>query len=241
MSDRAEERRPGLDYRETTPDLAELCRIHDVSLDLIRCSDDVDELLDRILGEYERRLKEMSTETLDGAGGPLSLEEAKKLRALIMFAGHAVALKQKAAAATESRRRADELQRLNDELERALALEEQGRRRLDDVLSALDAGIIVVGERRPGPQRQPRRRGTDRHAAGATDEPIRAGAAGRRRAGQRRRGQRSRRRDERPGRAGGAAGPEQRPRRRRWCCSATSPSGTARCRNGTGWSGSPNC
>lgn len=145
MSDRTAEGQLSMDYREATPDLAELCRIHDISLDLIQCSDDVDELLDRILAEYERRLKEMSTETLDEAGGPLSLEEAKKLRALIMFAGHAVALKQKAAAAMESRRRAEELQRLNDELERALALEEQGRRRLDDVLSALDAGIIVVG------------------------------------------------------------------------------------------------
>lgn len=146
MSDRLAEGQTTLDYREATPDLAELCRIHDISLDLIRCSDDVDELLDRILEEYERRLKEMSTETLDEAGGPLSLEEAKKLRALIMFAGHAVALKQKAAAAMESRHRADELQRLNDDLERALLLEEQSRRRLDDVLSTLDAGIIVVGK-----------------------------------------------------------------------------------------------
>lgn len=145
MPSNLEDGRAALNDQEATPDLAELCRIHDVSLDLIRCSDDVDELLDRILEEYERRLKEISAETLADTDGPLSLDEARKLRALIMFAGHAVALKQKAAEAAESRRRAEELQRLNDELERALELEEQSRRRLDDVLSALDAGIIVVG------------------------------------------------------------------------------------------------
>jgi PAS domain S-box-containing protein len=127
------------------PDLAELCRIHEVSLELIQKSHDVDELLDRVLEEYERRLKEMSAETLAGRGEPVNHEEAKKLQALIMFAGHAVALKEKAAAATQLRQRAEELERLNSELERTLAQEEMTRRRLDDVLAALGAGVMVVG------------------------------------------------------------------------------------------------
>jgi len=44
---------------ETLPDLAELCRIHEIGLDLIGRSHDVDELLDRVLDEYESRLKEL--------------------------------------------------------------------------------------------------------------------------------------------------------------------------------------
>jgi PAS domain S-box-containing protein len=127
------------------PDLAELCRIHEVSLELIQKSHDVDELLDGVLEEYERRLREMSADTLAGEGEPVSREEAKKLQALVMFAGHAVALKEKAAAATQLRQRAEELERLNSELERTLAQEEMTRRRLDDVLAALDAGVMVVG------------------------------------------------------------------------------------------------
>jgi two-component system sensor histidine kinase FlrB len=119
--------------------------MHDVSLDLIRSSHDVDQLLDGVLEEYERRLKGMSAETLGNSGAPLSVEEAKKLRALVMFAGHAAALKEKAQVATQMRRRAEELERVNAELQRALAREEQSRRRLDDVLAALDAGIMVVG------------------------------------------------------------------------------------------------
>ena len=137
---------PEVAGRETImPDLAELCRIHEVSLELIHKSHDVDELLDGVLEEYERRLREMSADTLADASGPISVEEAKKLQALIMFAGHAVALKEKAAAATELRQRSEELERLNAELERTLAQEELMRRRLDDVLAALDAGVMVIG------------------------------------------------------------------------------------------------
>jgi nitrogen fixation/metabolism regulation signal transduction histidine kinase len=128
------------------PDLAELCRIHDISLELIRRSHDVDELLDAVLAEYEKRLREMSADTLGGSGRPLDPEEAKKLQALVMFAGQAVALKEKAAAATQLRRRAEELEKLNDDLERALEQEARTRRRLDDLLAALDAGIMVVGK-----------------------------------------------------------------------------------------------
>ena len=130
---------------EVVPDLAELCRIHDVSLELIRRSHDVDELLDAVLAEYEKRLKEMSADTLGGESGPLDPDEAKKLQALVMFAGQAVALKEKAAAATQLRQRAEELERLNDELERALEQEARSRSRLDDLLAAIDAGIMVVG------------------------------------------------------------------------------------------------
>jgi PAS domain-containing protein len=130
---------------EELPDLSELCRIHDISLELIRRSHDVDELLDAVLDEYERRLGEMSAETLDGMGRPLDREESKKLQALVMFAGQAVALKEKASAATALRQRTEELERLNAELGRALEQEEKIRRRLDDVLAALDAGVMVVG------------------------------------------------------------------------------------------------
>jgi nitrogen fixation/metabolism regulation signal transduction histidine kinase len=127
------------------PDLVELCRVHDVSLELIRRSHDVDELLDAVLAEYEKRLKEMSADTLSGNGRPLDPDEAKKLQALVMFAGQAVALKEKAAAATQLRNRAEELEKLNNDLQRALEQEARTRQRLDDLLAALDAGIMVVG------------------------------------------------------------------------------------------------
>ena len=38
------------------PDLAELCRLHDVGIELIELSNDLDDLLDKVLEEYERRL-----------------------------------------------------------------------------------------------------------------------------------------------------------------------------------------
>jgi len=98
------------------PDLEELCRIHDIGLELIDRSDDLDDLLDRVLGEYESRLADMRSDTLDR--DPEDEGEARKLRALVMFATQATALKQKAVAADELRRRAEELERLNEELNR---------------------------------------------------------------------------------------------------------------------------
>ncbi|NIM00845.1 MAG: hypothetical protein GTN89_07940 [Acidobacteria bacterium] len=84
------------------PDLEELCRIHDIGLDLIDRSHDLDDLLDRVLDEYQTRLGDMRPDTLDGE--PDDETEAKKLRALVMFASQAAALKEKAVAAEERRR-----------------------------------------------------------------------------------------------------------------------------------------
>lgn len=84
------------------PDLEELCRIHDVGLDLIARSHDLDDLLDRVLEEYQTRLADMRVDTLDGE--PDDEAEAKKLRALVMFASQAAALKEKTVAAEERRR-----------------------------------------------------------------------------------------------------------------------------------------
>jgi len=58
------------------PDLEELCRIHDIGLDLIERSDNLDDLLDRVLGEYELRLADLRNDTLDG--DPEDEGEAKK-------------------------------------------------------------------------------------------------------------------------------------------------------------------
>ena len=68
-------------------ELAELCRNHDVSLDLIRHSDDIDVLLDRVLEEYETRLAEISPTAL---ADPRP-DDASKVRALVMFAAQAAA------------------------------------------------------------------------------------------------------------------------------------------------------
>ena len=107
------------------PDLAELCRIHNIGLDLIERSDDLDDLLDRVLSEYETRLADMHNDTLDG--DPQDEGEAQKLRALVMFATQAAALKQRAVAADELRRRAEQLERLNEQLNQALDRERHTR------------------------------------------------------------------------------------------------------------------
>jgi signal transduction histidine kinase len=48
---------------ELLPDFNELCRVHDVSPELIERSEDLDDLLERILAEYEARLAAGKIET----------------------------------------------------------------------------------------------------------------------------------------------------------------------------------
>jgi len=131
--------------REVIPDLAELCRIHEVGLDLIERSHDVDELLTRVLEEYERRLRELPGDALDGRAGKPSPESVRKLRALVMFATQAAALKEKAQAASELKRRAAMLEDANARLASALREAESARARLDGVLGALGSGVMILG------------------------------------------------------------------------------------------------
>jgi signal transduction histidine kinase len=112
------------------PDLAELCRVHEVGLDLIGRSDDLDDLIDRVLDEYEQRLAALPGDAF-ARGGPSSPEGARKVRALVMFASQAAALREKALAAALLR-------------ERAAALE-SANARLDGILASLAAGIVIVG------------------------------------------------------------------------------------------------
>lgn len=124
MSDRVEL------YREVMPDLTELCRNHDVGLDLISCCDDVDQLLERVLTEFERRLETVSIESLEQGGQPASYVEAQRLRALVMFSSQAAALKEKAVASEALRERAKELEQSNRELAATLAREARARRQI---------------------------------------------------------------------------------------------------------------
>ena len=86
-------------YEDVLPDLEQLCRVHDVGLELIEHSDDVDSLIDRVLDEYERRLADLRHDTL--TADEVDANEARKLRALVMFATQASALMQKARAVDE--------------------------------------------------------------------------------------------------------------------------------------------
>ncbi len=131
--------------RSLRAELQELGRVHDVSLDLIERSHDLDGLLDRILDEYEVRLRELPSEALGPSGPSLAPPAAGKLRALFVFAAQAAALKEKALAAAELRQRADALAEANARLGKALADAESARRQLDGVLAALDAGILILG------------------------------------------------------------------------------------------------
>jgi PAS domain-containing protein len=114
---------------ESLPDLAELCRIHEIGLDLIDRSHDLDELLDRVLEEYQARLASLPSDALDPRNGSPQPESLRKLRGLVMFATQAAALKEKAVAALELKRRATMLEETNA--------------RLDGVLTALSSGVMI--------------------------------------------------------------------------------------------------
>ena len=130
---------------ETLPDLAELCRIHEIGLDLIGRSHDVDELLDRVLDEYESRLAALPSDALDARVGGPQPDSARKLRGLVMFATQAAALKEKAVVAGELKRRAAMLEEANTRLVAALDEAERSRARLDGVLAALSSGVMILG------------------------------------------------------------------------------------------------
>ena len=130
---------------EALPDLAELCRIHEIGLDLIDRSHDVDELLDRVLDEYESRLATLPSDALDARVGGPRPDSARKLRGLVMFATQAAALKEKAVVAGELKRRAAMLEESNTRLVEALDEAERSRARLDGVLAALSSGVMIFG------------------------------------------------------------------------------------------------
>jgi signal transduction histidine kinase len=129
---------------EAIPDLAELCRIHEIGLDLIHRSHDVDDLLDRVLEEYEARLQRLPSDALDARSGGPRPESARELRGLVMFATQAAALKEKAVAATELKRRARLLEEANARLVAALDDARRSHARLDAVLGALSSGVMIL-------------------------------------------------------------------------------------------------
>jgi signal transduction histidine kinase len=125
------------------PDLAELCRIHEIGLDLIERSHDLDELLDRVLDEYESRLQALPSDALDARDGGPDPESLRELRGLVMFATQAAALKEKAVAAGELKRRAAMLEESNARLIAALDEARRSHARLDAVLAALSSGVMI--------------------------------------------------------------------------------------------------
>lgn len=145
MSQRSRKIEVAVGGGEAVPDLAELCRIHEIGLDLIGRSHDVDELLDRVLEEYEQRLQELPSDALDARTLTPHPDSLRKLRALVMFATQASALKEKAVAASELKRRAGMLEEANARLATALDEAEHARARLDGVLAALSSGVMLFG------------------------------------------------------------------------------------------------
>jgi PAS domain-containing protein len=123
---------PGRGYLAAIPELAELCRVHDIGMELIERCDDLDQFLDRVLEEYERRLAELPGDVLDGRSEPADPAAARKLRALVMFATQAAALKEKAQAASELRDRSRSL--------------EQIHAHLAGVMGAMGAGILMLAQ-----------------------------------------------------------------------------------------------
>ncbi len=118
--------------------LEELGRVHDVALEMIDRSGDVDALLGRVLDELERRLDEIPSDALDSRRAPDARGHGDpKLRGLVMFTGQAVRLLARARATAALGRRAREL-------EEALGRAETANRQLDGVIGALDAAIVIA-------------------------------------------------------------------------------------------------
>lgn len=129
---------------DALPHLADLCRNHEVGLELLERSADLEAFLDRVLDEYERRIAELTPDALDGRTGPRSAESASRLLALVMFASLAAAIRDRAVVSKELSDRASGLERINADLEAALAEAHRARARLDAVVSALDAAVLIV-------------------------------------------------------------------------------------------------
>jgi nitrogen fixation/metabolism regulation signal transduction histidine kinase len=130
--------------QELRAELIELSRVHDVALDLIGRSHDVEDLLDHVLDEYEARFLDLPSEAFCQEESQLSRETYRKLRSLVLFASQAAALKEKAAAATELRRRAEALEEAKRQVEAALAESQRMREQLDNLLETLDSGILIL-------------------------------------------------------------------------------------------------
>lgn len=126
-------------------ELEELCRVHDISLELIGRSDDPDDLMELVLDELERRLDEIPVHALGNTAEPALDENGHaKVRALVAFAGQAAALKERAEASRLLADHARDLEAVNARLEQALGDTDSARQQLDGVLEVLDSAILIV-------------------------------------------------------------------------------------------------
>lgn len=96
--------------------LQELCRLYDISLDLIQRATTPDELVERILDEYIFRFEQIPGTDLTEERRPAGKVEKEKVRSLIMFATQAVGLKENADVYEQLRLSNEELQRVTQEL-----------------------------------------------------------------------------------------------------------------------------
>ncbi len=139
-------RRKAADPDELCAELEDLCRLHDVSVELIRRSDDVEDLVQGVLDEFERRLESLPRESLGNT--PAQDVEALDdpgLRTLRRFAGQAVALKTRAENTAMLRSHAEALEQANGRLREAAREADETARQLDTVLDAMDSAIVILG------------------------------------------------------------------------------------------------
>lgn len=139
-------RRSNVDPEALRSELEDLCRLHDVSVDLIRRSDDVEDLIEGVLDEFERRLDRLPRESLGNT--PEQHPEAADdpgLRTLRRFAGQAVALKSRAESTSVLRAQTRALEASNARLVEVLRAADETTQRLDSVLEAIDTAIVILG------------------------------------------------------------------------------------------------
>jgi signal transduction histidine kinase len=104
---------------------------HEISLELIRRSHDLDGLMDLVLDEFERRLTELQDRNIgENQDLDAGIKGDTRLKALMMFAGQAAELKTKA--------------EYNRELQDALDEADESRCRLGGVIEALAAGVVIL-------------------------------------------------------------------------------------------------
>ncbi|MBD3866858.1 MAG: PAS domain-containing protein [Acidobacteria bacterium] len=131
MSDRPETGAGKPMESHSIQDLEELCKVHSISLELIRRSHNLDDLLDVVLDELENRLAEIPGHALGNRGESMGdVHDTARLKALVTFTSQAAELKVKA--------------EFNRELQSALDAAEADRERLDGVMASIAAGIAIL-------------------------------------------------------------------------------------------------
>lgn len=123
-------------------DMNALCR---AAVDLVRRIDQPDQLLEGMLSEYSERLAELGdVQLVPENSDTWTPDTRRRLSLLVLYAGLAVLLQDKARIFALRDEHHQELARDSERLQHALAETSEARRLLSGVLDALPVGVVVL-------------------------------------------------------------------------------------------------